>query len=115
MAYSGHMEFASRLRRLDRKHRVLRQGYDCVVRADGLVVRRSRLQRPWLLPRALVLGAVALILIKSVLIAHLGPASYQTRVIDLGLGASVDRASALVMRADPVSHALGSWLAPVLH
>ena len=96
--------FEERLRRLTRKHR--RMSENGIVRRmgpDGLIVEypRRRLPRfPW---RAVVSLLAVAFIFKAWVLASLGAADYGTRVERLESGTTVERASALVLRADPAT------------
>ncbi len=107
-------EFDSRLKRIDRRHRKIAQGYTAAVGRDGLLVavpRRRRLRVPF---AGIALVAVGIILFKGFVHAQLGAAGYDTRVANLSAGSSVEKAAGWVMQADPLTLWVSQKVAAVL-
>jgi hypothetical protein len=96
-------EFDTRLKRIDRRHRKIAQGYAATVGRDGLLVavpRRRRLRVPF---AGIALVAVGIIAFKGLVLAQLGAAGYETRVANLATGSQIEQAGAWVMQADPMT------------
>ncbi|MFN0115677.1 MAG: hypothetical protein ACKVPY_13465 [Paracoccaceae bacterium] len=62
-------------------------------------VRRRR--GGWLMPVVLVLAMI--VLMKAVILAHLGAAAYDARAASLAQGSTSDRLGAYVLTADPLT------------
>lgn len=102
-----HREFGSRLKRIDRSHRKLADGYVTSVNHDGLIIavpRRRRMRVPF---AGIALVAVGVIAFKGVVLAQLGAEGYQARLDQLAAGSQVERIGAWVMQADPLTE----WVA----
>lgn len=98
-----YREFGSRLKRIDRRHRKLSDGYVTSVNHDGLIIavpRRRRMRVPF---AGIALLAVGVIAVKGIVHAQLGPEVYEARIAALSQGGQVERAGAWVMQADPVT------------
>lgn len=102
-----YREFGARLKKIDRRHRKLAEGYVASMSHDGLLIavpRRRRLRVPF---AGIALLAVGIIAFKGVVLAQVGDAGYQTRLDGLAQGTQVERAAAWVMQADPITQ----WVA----
>lgn len=98
-----YREFDSRLKRIDRRHRKMAQGYVASMNRDGLLVavpRRRRMRVPF---AGLALVAVGIIAFKGFMHAQLGDTAYEARVAGLAAGSAVEKAAGWVMQADPVT------------
>lgn len=107
-------EFDTRVKRIDRRHRKMAQGYAATIGRDGLmkaVPQRRRIRVPF---AGIALVAVGIIAFKGFVHAQLGPSSYETRVANLSSGTQIEKAGAWVMQADPltlwVSEKVGGFL-----
>lgn len=103
----GQLRFNKRLRRLDRKHRAMENGYSAYVRPDGLIVAKPRRSRSRLSLKPVIFCLAGLVLFKGILLAQLGSAVYLERVASLQGGTVVEQAGAWVMQVDPASE----WIA----
>ena len=99
----SRMDFAGRLRRLDRKHRALSRGSVTALRADGLIVTKSRHAGPRINPRAVLMFLAAFFAFKGLMIASIGPEGYGERVDTLAAGTLLEQAGAIVMQANPIT------------
>jgi len=96
-------EFERRMRRISKRHSKLSHGYVTSVNSDGLVVAKPKGRSwKWLL-RAIVILAIAVVILKGVMHAQLGPVAYQAEVDALAAGTSVEQVGAVIMTADPVT------------
>jgi len=110
----NYAEFDQRVRKLDRKHRAMAQGFVTRLRKDGLIVvtpKRTKFRFP--LKQLCVLFA-AVILYKAFLLANLGPETYGERVTRMAEGTVVEQIGAAFMQIDPASEYLASQIGPVL-
>lgn len=103
MSASQFDEFDRRMRRINRRHTKLSQGYVTSVNSDGLVVAKPRRRRTGKTIRGVALMIVAIMLFKGFLHAKLGPTAYQQRVDTLAAGSVVEQGGAWIMTADPVT------------
>ncbi|WP_343079826.1 hypothetical protein [Ostreiculturibacter nitratireducens] len=95
--------FQGRLRRIESIHRS-GGGFE----AAGTLghsyytnLKRRRGASRWILPLALVLGAV--ILVKGAVHAQIGAATYDSRIETMRAGDTADRIGAYVLQADPLT------------
>ncbi len=98
-----HQEFGTRVKRIDRRHRKLADGFATNMTHDGLIIpvpRRRRMRVPF---AGIALLAVGLIVIKGIAYSFLGAGVYEARIADLANGAKVERVGAWVMQADPLT------------
>ena len=98
-----YREFASRLKRIGRRHRKLSDGYVTSVNHDGLIVavpRRRRIRVPFAGIALLAAGVLAL---KGMVHAQLGPEVYEARIAGLAQGGRIERFGAWVMHPDPLT------------
>lgn len=103
-------EFDDRLRRINRRNKVLSRGFVLSVERDGLIVARpetSRFRFPW---RVLLFLLVAVLGFKTMLYAYIGPDAYGERLDRLAAGTMAERMSAYILHADPVT----VWVANVV-
>ena len=110
----AHGQFNKRLRKIGRKHQALERGYVTNLRPDGLIVaepRRARVQIP---VKGIALVIIAFFAFKGFLLATLGPATYDERLINLRSGTMVERGGAWAMQADRVSLLVSHYLGPIL-
>ncbi len=110
----SHYDFDRRLRRLDRKQRAMTRGYTTRIRPDGLIVVQPRRSGPRIRLRAILFFLVAFLAFKGFMIATIGPASYEQRVLTLAEGTGVEKAGAWVMQIDPASQYIADQIGPIL-
>lgn len=103
MSASQFDEFDRRMRRINRRHSKLSQGYVTAVNSDGLVVAKPQRRGNRAMLRGLALIVIVMILFKGFLHAQLGPQAYQERVNALAAGTAIEQAGALVMVGDPLT------------
>lgn len=108
MSASQFDEFERRMRRINRRHSKLSQGYVTAVTGDGLVVAKPHRRGNRGMIRGLIVICVIVVLFKGILHAQLGPQAYQDRVDALASGTMIEQAGAWVMTADPVTLWLSS-------
>lgn len=108
------LQFKNRLRRLERKHAAMTNGYQAQMRPDGLIVMTPRRSGPRISRKAVLLFLAAFFVFKGFLIANIGVDGYQDRVASLQNGNSVEVAGAWVMQIDPLSEWIAQKIGPVL-
>ncbi len=96
-------EFERRMRRINRRHSKLSQGYVTSVNDDGLVVARPRRRGSRSTLRGVALIIIVVMLFKGALHAQLGAAAYSERIEKLAGGNLVEQAGSWVMVADPLT------------
>jgi hypothetical protein len=107
-------EFERRMRRINRRHTKLSQGYVTAVTDDGLVVAKPQKRRSGATLRGLVLIATVILVFKGFLLAQLGVDAYNDRVDRLAAGNVVEKVGAWVMTADPVTVSISSHLSSLV-
>lgn len=98
-----YREFGMRVRRIDRAHRKLADGYVAKLNDDGLLVaapKRRFVRVPF---AGLALVAVGIVVFKAIVLSQLGPQTYESRVAKLSAGSTVERVGAWMMQADPLT------------
>lgn len=98
-----YRDFGARLKRIDRRHRKLSDGYVTSVNHDGLIIavpRRRRIRVPF---AGIALLAVGVLALKGIFYAQLGPEVYEARLAALAQGSQVERMGAWVMQPDPIT------------
>jgi hypothetical protein len=108
-------EFDARLKTIGRKRTKLARGYVSKVDKDGLIIFRPKRRRSGIPLRGLLYMFLGFMFFKAVIIAHLGLPLYGDRLSQLSQGSVVEQAGSVVMRADPLSLTLASYLRPILH
>ncbi|PVA05816.1 hypothetical protein [Thalassorhabdomicrobium marinisediminis] len=104
--------FNKRLVRVVRTHeRMRRNGVVHRVGRDGLIRSRPRLIRPRFPVKGAMIVVGLLLAFKALLFAELGAEAYGDRVAGLREGMLLERAGAVVMQEDPVTVAVGAYLA----
>ena len=114
MAGNRDSGFTRRVRKVEKQHRRLAQGYVTSVNHDGLVVarvRRGGLRFPF---RGVLLLAVAFIGFKSFFLAWSGQAAYDQKLALLQQGTIAERAGAWVMQPDFVTMWIADQVKPFL-
>ncbi len=107
MADAKQIQFGHRLKRIDRSHRRLAQGYVTSVNHDGLIIARPARRSSGMPLRGVFLCLTVLLTFKAFVYAQIGAAAYADRVALLESGTIVEKLGAYVMVADPVT----VWLA----
>ena len=107
-------EFERRMRRINRRHTKLSQGFKTEINNDGLVVAKPHKRRGGATIRGLALIAVIILLFKGFLHAQLGITAYEERVTQLAEGNAVEQIGAWVMTADPITLALSQHLSSLV-
>lgn len=98
-------DFYGRVARIERD-RALGLGFEAEGTLGRSAHRRVRLRKRPVF-RTTVFAVSIVLGIKAAVVADLGPALYEQRMADLRSGAALDRITAMVMQADPVT----LWLA----
>lgn len=96
-------DFGKRVKRINKRHRKLSNGYVSSMNHDGLIiarVRRSGPRFPW---KGIALCFVAFFAFKGFLLSQLGQTTYNERVNSLQSGTYIENAGAYAMSADPVT------------
>ena len=96
-------EFERRMRRINRRHSRLSQGYVTSVNDDGLVVAKPRRRTSRSTLKGVSLIVIVIMLFKGILHAQLGPTAYEERIERLAGGNPIEQAGAWVMVADPIT------------
>lgn len=103
MSASQFDEFERRMRRINRRHSKLSQGYVTAVNSDGLVVAKPQRRSNRGMLRGLAMVVIVMMLFKGFLHAQLGASAYQSRIDALAAGNAVEQAGAHFMVADPIT------------
>jgi len=107
-------DFGNRVKRINKRHRKMANGYISSVNHDGLIVakvRRNGLRFPW---KGIALCFVAFFAFKGFLLSQLGGGLYDERVVSLQDGTIVEQAGAYAMFADPVTVMIANQINTVL-
>ena len=107
-------EFERRMRRINRRHSKLSQGFKTEINSDGLVVAKPHKRRGGATIRGLLLIAVVVVLFKGFLHAQLGVTAYDDRVQRLAEGNAVEKVGAFIMAPDPITLALSYHLSSLV-
>lgn len=114
MAAYQYEEFERRMRRINRRHSKLSQGYVTSINSDGLVVAKPSRRSKGATVRGLLLIAVVMLVFKGFLHAQLGAQAYAERVEALSSGTFVEQAGAWAMMPDPITLALSQKFASLV-
>jgi hypothetical protein len=110
-----HRQFGSRVKRIDRRHRKLADGFATNMTHDGLIIpvpRRRRLRVPF---AGIAMLAVGLIVVKGMAYSLLGSSVYEARIASLAEGAQIERVGAWVMQADPLTVWVSDRVSALVH
>ncbi|WP_412509188.1 hypothetical protein [Roseovarius sp. SYSU LYC5161] len=110
-SYQG---FDARVKNIGRKRARLSKGYVSQITDDGLIVFRPKKRKFEFPLRGLTFVVIGFLVLKGVILAHVGTPLYQERVAALRDGMLVERVGAMVMQLDPVSESIGGKLRPFL-
>lgn len=114
MADAKQIQFAQRLRRIDRHHRKLARGYVASVNHDGLIVASPRRQTSLFPVRGLFLCLLTMLAFKGFLFAQLGQTTYDDRVARLQSGTVVEKMGSFAMQADPLTIWIAAQIRPFI-
>lgn len=104
MADANMQNFDQRVSRINKKKRKLaRNGAELIVAGDGLISTRAKRRSPRFPWRGVFLTFAVFIALKAMLLAHLGPITYDGRVAKLEEGTVFEKAGAFAMKADPIT------------
>ena len=107
-------EFERRMRRINRRHTKLSQGYVTTVNDDGLVIAKPHRRKRGSALRGLALIAIVVLVFKGFLHAQLGIDAYDERVEQLAGGNAVEQAGAWIMTPDPVTLMLSEQISSLV-
>lgn len=96
-------EFERRMRRINRRHSKLSQGFVTQVTDDGLVVAKPQKPRGYAVVRGAYLLLLVMFLFKGFLHSNLGAEAYAQQVDGLKNGNAIEQVGAFAMTADPVT------------
>jgi len=105
-----HKPFEIRIRKIQKRHLRLAQGYALKVDKNNLIVQQPRylnLQFPW---RALVVVIMVGLGFKGYLMVALDGPTYASKVDALSQGHPLEQAGAWVMQPDPASDAVARMI-----
>lgn len=101
-------DFYTRIARIERMHA---KGYGFeAVGTLGKSLRRNRRSRLVPVLRSALFMVIGAILLKTAMMATVGPDLYGERVARLADGEGFDKLGAVLMAADPVSSLLADWM-----
>lgn len=104
MADANMQDFDKRVSRINkRKRKQSANGVTLVVAEDGLISTRAARRTPRFPWRGVFLTFAVFFALKGMLLAHLGPITYDGRVAKLESGTVFEQAGAFAMKADPVT------------
>lgn len=113
---SGTVEaFDKRLKRIEKNKARMREGYVGQVSKDGLIVFRPKRRRTVFSVRGLALVVLGFVAFKALIMAHLGPNTYQSRIDTLSDGTVVEQAGAFLMQPDPATQMAAAKLRTYLN
>lgn len=95
--------FDTRLKLIDKKRAQLANGYVSKVGRDGLIIFRPKRHSSGFPIKGLALLVLGFFVFKGLILAHLGTATFETRLATLSHGSVVERAGAFIMQPDVVS------------
>jgi hypothetical protein len=106
--------FVKRLNGLGRKHAKMTRGYTTKVGRDGLLTVKPRRARNGFPIMGLLLLVGGFFAFKAVMLAAVGPVTYNERLAKLQRGTVIEQAGAKVLGIDPVTRALADFAGPVI-
>ncbi len=98
--------FDQRVRKIQRQHRALSQGYSLKIDRNNLIVPRPRyavIQFPW---KAICIAAIIGLGFKSYVMTTYSADAYAAKIAQLAAGPLLEQAGAFVMQPDPVASAI---------
>lgn len=96
-------DFGKRVKRINKRHRKLANGYVPSVNHDGLIIARVRRTGPRFPWKGIALCFLAFFAFKGFVLSQLGETSFNARVDSLKSGTYIEQAGAYAMSADPVT------------
>ncbi len=106
--------FENRLRDLGRKHKAMANGYTTRLRGDGLIVVKPKRKAIGFPFKSIAMLVVGFLLVKAFMLASIGPVTYNERVAKLQAGTVIEQSGAWVMRIDPVTVAIATFMDDML-
>lgn len=103
MGVNDRYEFSKRMKRINKRHSKLSQGYIMSVNHDGLVIaqpKSRRMELPW---RPVLFVLLGVVLFKAVLLSRIGADAYEQRVAQLAAGTQFEKVGGYVLAADPAT------------
>jgi len=102
--------YLKKMQSRQRAYSTAKGGSACVMRytAQGVEFHRARKSRPWLPVRQILVFIYLVFLIRVVVVAEIGPTTYDARVADMSERTFLERAAARVMFLDPVSRSMAA-------
>ncbi len=107
-------DFGKRVKRINKRHRKLANGYVSSVNHDGLIIARVRRSGPSFPWKGIALCFIAFFAFKGFLYSQLGETSFNERVDTLRSGTYIEKAGAYAMSADPVTVWIATQIRTVL-
>ena len=109
-----YKDFYRRQHRLSRKHRRLAEGYVTRVNKAGVIEHQPTPRAGSALARILILGILAVLGFKTLVLSWLGAEAYGQKLAALDAGSAVERAGAWIMQIDPVTLKLAEIVAGLM-
>lgn len=113
----AQIEFATRLKAIDRKHSRMERGFSTKVSRDGLLIAVPKPRRgvgsfgPL---KFIIIVALGFIAFKAFALASFGPATYNIRLAKLEAGTIVEQIGAKALAIDPLTAAIAEAVGPIL-
>ena len=106
--------FIARLNGLAHKRARMTGGYVTRVGRDGLLTVKPRRRRGGLPVRGLALLVCGFFVFKALMLASIGPVTYNERLAKLDNGTTLEQMGARVLSIDPVTLALADFAGPAI-
>ena len=111
-----HNDFANRLTKLGRKHKLMTDGYTTELRKDGLIIvkpKRKTRHRGMSGSKLLLIGVFGFFCFKTLIYVDQGPRVYQERLAKMESGTVVEQLGATLFQVDPVTQGLADFFGPL--
>lgn len=106
--------FTKRLKTLGRKHEKMTHGYTTKIDRNGVIVAKPLRRKLGFPFKGLVLLVGGFLAFKALMLAAVGPITYNERLAKLESGTVIEQAGARVLGIDPVTSALADFAGPVI-
>ncbi len=103
MANRQQIQFAQRVRRIERERRRLARGYVTRLNSDGLLINKPRSPVRFPVVPVVFLCLATILALKVLVMLRIGEQDYNARVAHLLNGSRMEQLGAYVMYADPVT------------
>lgn len=103
-------KFEERLQSLERKHQELAKGYVAKLNPDGLITVEPKLRGAGVKLKFIACVLLGGLLFKSTTLAIIGQATYESRVETLAAGTWLEQACAWIMKVDPLTSTVATFL-----